>query len=91
MALVKNISGSSDNDPPKGYATWKEYWEANMHRKFSVCSCVSCPKTAVVGGHVKKVYGSGEWYIVPICAAHNNASYTDPYEVKDADLLRVRE
>lgn len=89
MALVKNIRGSSDNNPPKGYSSWKEYWEDKKHRKFSGCSCITCPRMAEVGGHVKKVYGSGEWYIVPICSKHNSPSYTDSFEVRDDDLLRV--
>lgn len=89
MALVKNIKGSSDNNPPSGYSSWREYWEVNKKRKFSFCSCTTCSKDAEVGGHVKKVYGSNEWYIVPICTRHNNFSYTDSYEVKDEDLLRV--
>ena len=90
MALVKNLIGTTDNNPPVGYSSWREFWEANMYRRFSVCSCVTCSNKAEVGGHVKKVFGSGEWYIVPICYTHNNPSNVDPYEVADSDLLRVR-
>ena len=89
MAIVKNLNGTADNRPPEGYSSWKEYWEANKNRKFSLCSCLSCCKPATVGGHVKKVYGSGEWYIVPICYEHNNLSDYQPYEVADFDMLRV--
>ena len=89
MALVKNIQGSTDNIPPAGYSTWKEYWEANKKRKFSDCSNLSCSNLAKVGGHVKKVYGSNEWYIVPLCYACNSSSNTSLFEVRDADLLRV--
>ena len=87
MALVKNINGTSDNTPPRGYNSWKEYWEDKKKRRFSKCSCTTCRNTASVGGHVKKVYGTNEWYIVPICTSHN--SVTDSYEVKDDDLLAV--
>lgn len=90
MALVKNINGSVDNNPPSGYSSWREYWEQKMGRKFSNCSCLSCAKKAEVGGHVKKVYGSNEWYIVPICYSHNSSANTSSYEVRDADLLPVR-
>ena len=89
MAIVRNIIGSSDNDPPIGYASWKEYWEDKKKRKFSICSCTSCTEEAKAGGHVKKVYGSNAWYIVPICIRHNNMPDTDSYEVKDDDLLQV--
>ena len=91
MALVKNINGSSDNTPPRGYSSWKEYWEDKKKRKFSDCSCISCTKKAEVGGHVKKVYGTNAWYIVPICTVHNNLSSTVSYEVKDGDLLTVNQ
>lgn len=89
MAIVRNIKGSSDNNPPRGYASWKEYWEDKKKRKFSKCSCISCSRKAEVGGHVKKVYGSNAWYIVPICISHNNLPNADSYEVKDDDLLPV--
>lgn len=88
MAIVKNINGTSDN-LPVGYASWRHFWESKMHRRFSYCSCISCSNLADVGGHVKKVYGSGEWYIVPICYRHNNLSSSYTYEVSDADLLRA--
>lgn len=89
MALVKNIHGSSNHNPPAGYGSWKEYWEANKHRKFQECSCVTCHNDAEVGGHVKKVYSSGEWYIIPICYEHNNYAFNVPYTVDDSDMLRV--
>lgn len=89
MAFVRNINGSSKYNPPAGYNSWKEFWEVNKRRRFSLCSCRSCSAAAEVGGHVKKVYGSGEWYIVPICSKHNNLSSTTSYEVADSDLLRV--
>ncbi len=89
MALVKNINGSSDNDPPKGYNSWKEYWEDKKNRSFSDCSCVSCSKKADVGGHVEKVNGTNAWYIVPICSGHNNLSDAVSYTVRDDDLLPV--
>ena len=89
MAIVRNINGSSDNRPPRGYSSWKEYWEDKKKRKFSYCSCVSCVEKAAVGGHVKKVNGTNSWYIVPICISHNNLPSTYSYEVKDDDLLPV--
>lgn len=89
MAIVRNINGSSDNYPPAGYTSWIEYWECQKGRKVSMCSNVKCTGSADVGGHVKKVNGSNEWYIVPICYACNNLSSSTSYEVNDKDLLRV--
>lgn len=91
MALVKNIRGSSDNFPPTGFHSWKEYWEVKKNKRFSGCSCISCLRRAEVGGHVKKVNGTNAWYIVPICTAHNNLPNTASYEVKDDDLLAVNQ
>ena len=90
MTIVKNLNGTSDNRPPLGYSSWKDYWEATMHRRFTLCSCLTCRYSASVGGHVKKVNGSGEWYIVPICSFHNNLPSDYSYEVDDSDMLRVR-
>lgn len=87
---VKNLNGTTDNTPPFGYRSWREFWEVKMGKKFSSCSCITCSKAAEVGGHVKKVNGSGEWYIVPICSYHNNLSDEYSYEVRDIDMLRVR-
>lgn len=89
MAIVKNIHGSSDNNSPAGFSSWKEYWEVNKKRKFSVCSNTSCFRMAQDGGHVMKVYGSNEWYIVPLCPACNNPYNDSLFEVRDEDLLRV--
>jgi len=89
MALVKNISGSSKYNPPSGYGSWKEYWEARKYRRFSYCACITCQNRAEVGGHVKMVYGPNDWYIIPICSFHNNPSFVEPYTVRDDDLLPV--
>ncbi len=90
MALVKNIKGSSDNVAPSGYSSWKEFWEVKKGRKFSYCACLTCSNQAVYGGHVKKVYGSNEWYIVPLCEKCNNYANEDPFEVNDSDLLPIK-
>ena len=89
MALVKNINGSSDNKPSRGYSSWQEYWEDKKNRIFSSCSCITCLNKAKVGGHVKIVNSTNEWYIVPLCYEHNNMSSDNIYRVLDDDLLRV--
>ncbi len=89
MVRIKNLNGTSDNFPPCGYVSWKEYWEKNMKRKFSKCSCVECRKPAEVGAHVMKDNGSNKWYIVPLCIGCNNRSSKEVFWVNEADLLSV--
>ena len=89
MTKVKNLNGTTNNTPPRGYTTWKEWWEYKKSRKFSTCSRESCPQNATVGAHVQKVYGGNEWYIVPLCRSCNNQSSTVQFEVRDADLQAV--
>lgn len=90
MALVKNINGTSDNTPPTGHCSWKDFWETCMHRPFRFCSCITCSRRAEVGGHVKLASSFGAWYIVPLCYSHNNLPSTHPYEIREADMLRIR-
>lgn len=89
MTLVKNVEGSSKYDPPRGYSSWKEYWESRKRRKFSFCSCTSCRNRAEDGGHVRKLYNTSNMYIIPLCSRHNNPSNTDAYSVRDEDLLAI--
>lgn len=88
MTLVKNVIGSSKYDPPSGYSSWREYWEDKMKRRFSDCSRVDCIREAEDGGHVKLASGSNK-YIVPLCKECNNPANTDPFFVRDNDLLTL--
>lgn len=86
MALVKNLNGTSDNNPPAGYVSWREWWEVKKGRKFSTCSRSDCSKSAEVGAHVQKVGPSNKWYIVPLCKGCNNEKKDLVFEVRDEDL-----
>ena len=91
MTKVKNLNGSSDNDPrSKGYPTWKAFWEAKTGREFDDCSCKGCTASATVGAHVQKADSSDrKWYIVPLCRACNKKGKEEVFEVRDNDLVAV--
>ncbi len=88
MILVRNVTGSSQYDLPSGYSSWKDYWEDKTKRRFSDCSCVECTRNATDGGHVRPLNGS-DTYIVPLCEKCNNPANTNPFFVRDNDLLAV--
>lgn len=73
--LVKNLNGTSDREP-KGFNSWKEFWEDKKGKSFDYCSNLECCEIAEVGAHVQKVgyEESKEWYIVPLCKGCNNKS-----------------
>ena len=89
MTKVKNLNGTSDNLPPRGFSSWRSWWEAKTHRRFGTCSCYGCSSAAQVGAHVQKVFGGNEWYIVPLCSACNVGRKNVSFYVQDADLVRV--
>jgi len=89
MTKVKNLNGTSGR-LPAGYASWKEWWEAQTGRKFSSCSCSGCSAAAVVGAHVQKSGVSDmRWYIVPLCRSCNGKPSSEVFEVRDYDLVPV--
>lgn len=94
MNLVKNLNGTSDNDPRShGYASWKDFWEDKTSRRFAdiTCSRSGCTHTPKVGAHVQKVHGGDEWYIVPLCAGCNQLPSYHEFEVRDNDLVPVND
>ena len=90
MAQVKNLNGTSDNHPPIGYSSWKEWWEKKKGRSFNYCSCKECTNKAIVGAHVQKAYDTDrKWYIVPLCTECNVSKKNMVFEVSDFDLEPV--
>lgn len=90
MTLVKNLNKTKDRTPPKGYNSWKEWWEDQKSREFSTCSCENCTADAEVGAHVQKSGVSDmKWYIVPLCKPCNNKSSDDIFKVRDNDLAAI--
>ena len=91
MTKVKNLNGTSDNDPTKkGYLSWKAFWEAKTGKNFSTCSCKGCTASASVGAHVQKDSAPDKkWYIVPLCNSCNVGKKNETFEVRDNDLVAV--
>lgn len=97
---VKNKKGTGDDNPPKGYNSWKEYWEYAKNRKFDKCSNVKCKNSAEDGSHVfsymtvsnsisKSKIVELSQYIVPLCKTCNNPNNEDSIEVLTNDLLKI--
>lgn len=89
MIKVKNLTGTSDNNPPIGYASWRAWWEAKTKRKFGICSCSDCRSSAQVGAHVQKVGSDNRWYIVPLCSPCNTGKKNQEFYVREEDLVAV--
>lgn len=77
---VKNLNGTSDNTAPSGYSSWKDYWERKSGQTANICHRLYCSSTYyIVGAHVQLVDGGNEWYIVPLCNAHNQSTDVEFY------------
>jgi hypothetical protein len=68
---AKNINGTSDS-PKCPCIVWLKHWENYSGKKASYCSEKTCSKTATMGAHVLKEGQDQSWYIIPLCADHNN-------------------
>lgn len=60
---VKNLHGTSEQKPPKGYDSWMDYWEKKAERTVKNCCAKDCNNRCNVGAHVKKE--TGKKYIIP--------------------------
>ena len=87
IVKVHNLNNTSDRNPPKGYASWKAWWEDKKGRKFGRCSCIVCKSSAEVGAHVQKKDSTDKkWYIVPLCFECNKKPSTESFYVFESDL-----
>lgn len=84
MAKVKNINGTSSTTCKCG--SWLKHWENYSKQTVNFCCEKSCLNKDLVGAHVQKA-GSPDsnWYIIPLCNAHNKA--TGEIEVSDSYKL----
>lgn len=81
--LLKNIHGTSKERYKKNDGM-KQFWLDKSNREWPNKCCVKgCNSKATEGAHMKKAYGTGEWYIVPTCHDHN-INYDDFMELDDA-------
>lgn len=84
---VTNMEDTGD-DTPDGGGSWKDFWEEEMAREFGDCSKKGCGNEAEHGSHVQDK--SENMYIVPLCEGCNNPSKTEEFEVKSADLCKLK-
>jgi hypothetical protein len=68
---VSNINGISDNACTCG--SWLKHWEKFSGQALTTyCPQVTCVQKPAVGAHVQRGNsGDSNWYIVPLCTAHN--------------------
>lgn len=84
---LKNLNGTEDNTCR--CPSWLEHWKKYVHGHNVTwppgCSETFCNKKATVGAHVQ-IDGDDEWYIVPLCDAHN-ADLGEAFSVPDDTRL----
>ena len=72
MIRVRNIKGTSNNRC--NCDSWISHWEKYARRKPKFCSEINCMNRKLFGAHIQRVDSeSNEWFIIPLCAAHNNS------------------
>lgn len=92
MVEVHNLNNTADRQPPKGYDTWRQWWEAKKKHKFGTCSCYDCANSAIVGAHVQKHSSSDrKWYIVPLCRECNGKKGEVIFRVREKDLEAINQ
>ena len=69
MTKVKNINGTTDNTCKCG--SWLKHWEKFSGKTPNYCSEKNCTQKDLVGAHVQKTTSDMNWYIIPLCKAHN--------------------
>ncbi|HQO10552.1 MAG TPA: hypothetical protein PLK90_00825 [Clostridiales bacterium] len=68
--LVKSLHGTANNTCE--CKSWIDHWEKYTDKNSYYCSVNSCLEKATDGAHVVKVNSDDRnWYIVPLCHAHN--------------------
>lgn len=92
---VRNIKGTSDENPPKGFESWIAYWEFKMKREIpNKCKCPGCNKFCdkkdIEGCHVERIsynmFIEGR-YIMPLCKQCNHRS--DTFDINPTLLVDV--
>lgn len=85
---IKNINGTSDNSCICG--SWLSHWcNFSGQRLPKTCPVKGCQNTDLVGAHVQKGGHSTDqnWYICPLCKAHNNKTNTELDVLDDIILV----
>lgn len=68
---VRNINGTSQNTC--GCGSWFKHWEKFSGQSIpKYCPVDKCIEKELVGAHVQREnFFDNNWYIVPLCSAHN--------------------
>ena len=95
---IENVRGSSKYEKPKGYSSWREYWEKNCGLNFSfqegnVYKCPACGRGVSPknwdGCHVQKADSTDRnWYIVPLCDSCNQRE-NEVLDIGDLKMVPV--
>ena len=95
---VRNINGTSQerysNSGSKDGSSWLNIWRRETGSDRSTCSVLGCSNRDILGGHVMVVDGrsSNEWFLVPICHAHNHHTNEDEMFIDSrVTLVSVRD
>lgn len=87
---VKHRQGSGDETPPKGFSSWKDFWQTRTGKFFGLCACEDCSEPATDGAHVILAGESDRrWYIVPMCHQCNTNKNKESFRVKKVLLVPV--
>ena len=90
---VRNINGTSDNLPTRGYTSWLDYWikKIKPNTNYVHCSNKTCDRLAEVGGHVKRVNVKDDsWFITPLCKSCNGKVSSETYFVSKDKLCPIK-
>lgn len=84
---VKNINGTADNTCRCD--SWLNHWEKFSGQSIpKICPETNCPEVPQIGAHVQKDSNTDRnWYIVPLCQAHNNKKGESLYITDDVRLV----
>ena len=69
-----------------------EKWEKYLKKDANQCSFLGCDvkdRSKLVGKFVKKAFGDGKIYIIPICKKHKDELFHRPYAKADTDFFDI--
>jgi hypothetical protein len=81
---IKNINRTSQTTCACG--SWLKHWEKFSGQSITYCPEINCMNKDLLGAHVQKAVSSDtNWYIFPLCGAHNKS--TGVLDVSDTYIL----
>lgn len=73
---IYHKQGTSSQYPPRGYASWMEYWRYWVGSRDGTsvrCAIQGCSEEATDGAHVQLTRGCDTTYIIPVCRSCNSS------------------